>query len=758
MEYLKKARTLSEKIDENIENTYEAGNLYAHYIRETSMYMWELLMKYPHLFNEEVRSFMVRNYRALEDILDHKRSMGFTYPSVKTIEKNYLFKVEGKAVEDIQWMWMRIAVQVAMPDMDEIRSTYDMLSRGEYIHATPTCTNAGFRKSQLESCFLIKVDDSMDSISKAHRQILMGSKCNGGFGVDLGSIRHSRVSNRGITKGVPGLCKHILDPAISYADQLGSRPGACTVYLPIWHTDIPDFIRMKDENSPKAVQALNLNYALWIQDLFMERVRDGGSWSLFCPRETKKLWAQIYGGNVDDAPSLHDLHGKEFRSFYHICENTQIARTTMKANDLWENILKTICRIGEPFILFDDNVNQKSNHSHLGHITQSNLCTEIMQYTEADEMSATCDLATICLPSFVCGDSKGTPNGDNHENGCDDHIMNVDHKNSNGDTNSIPHKYLHMIDWERLGVVTRQAVRNLNRVLDRTSGIMDPHEDPTRNARLRHRAIGIGKMGLASLFSMVGLDYKSYEAAHLATTICACIYWHALDESYILAQKEGPCQSWYGSPMSRGILQRDMWHQGGWTLPTIEPHEFGVDDTWDTLRNRVMKGTRNSLLTCQMPNVTTSMVFGVSPSIEPYFSLIYNSSSINGSDKCIYNSVREVLDGCTSYDPVHLAKHLRETGGKLDPNGPYKGYAHLFRTSDNINLKKYMRMLCAMGQYIDQSQSANIFYSSPNYKYLHELYFKGWENGIKTCQYYLRRQPSAGKITQCVGTECTSCQ
>lgn len=902
------AKLLSEEMDKNIDNTYAAGTLYALSLRENAMSQKELLESYPTLFSEKERTFMLTWYDHLEAMLVPERDFGYKYASIRDIASNYLFKVNGKSVESVQWMWMRVAVQVGFPDIEEIERTYHILSKREAIHATPTCVNACFRIPQLESCFLVAVGDSMLSIADAHKLVAMGSKCNGGFGIDVGRIRHSRVSNRGITKGVPGLLK-LFNTLIPYADQLGSRPGACTAYCPIWHTDIETFIRMKDRNSPEATQCTNLNYAVCIPDLFYRRVMAKGVWSLFCPRDTQLLWARLHNIDntdskaVDACPCLHDLSGETFDVFYLQCEEAGIATKTIDAVSLHREIHEIRATIGEPFIFNTDNVNRKSNHSHLGTVTQSNLCvrgdtmiltskgylpisslvgteidvwnglewstvtpmqtgtgqklltvtfsngstlhctlyhkfylqgneeavpasslvpddtiidytlpdnsvvsgvyvvsvsdegeiadtfcfnetmrhmgifngiltgncTEITQYTKPNEMAATCDLATVNLASLVRVDSDGNKS----------------------------------IDWKRLGEIIRQLTRNLNRVLDATSGIV-PNEgqraleehfrlhpedrqrplfskmyasvekDPTYTARMQNRAIGIGAMGLASMFALLGVEFTSKEAAEIGTRIRAAIYWHSVDESVRLADIDGAYPTFAGSPMSKGILQQDMWFQENehmksllpeklkrYEYPEVAPSEFGISDTWQNLRIRVQKGVRNSLFTVQMPNVTTSAVFGVSPSCEPFYEIMFASNNINGTDKNIYDAFREVLVRDHIYRPQEMAKYLKEHYGRVEgmhsifPEGTEerekcKKLESLFIPSFSINKKKYILMLQRMAHYIDQATSLNIFYDKPNAQYLADLSMLAWANGNKT-EYYLRRLPPAEKISTQVG-------
>lgn len=774
------AKLLSESLDKNVDNTYVAGTLYALHLQRNAVDIRLLHEEKPYLFNDFVNKFILAHYDLLKNVLVHERDYGFQFASVKTIAKNYLFKYKGEPIESIQWAWMRIAIQVAAPDnwmplyekwtkecveykdylndpvpeyLQEVLHTYEIFSQREGIHATPTCINAGYCNPQLESCFLARIGDNMLSIADVQKLLLMGSKCNGGFGVFMGDIRHSRVANRGITKGVPGLAK-VINGLVPYADQLGSRPMAVTLFLPVWHCDILTFIRMKDENAPLDIKASLLNYCVCIPDLFRKRCLEGthtsdpkgtqdyrGYWSLFCPRECKMQWVREHGGNpdntheVDAAPSLCDVWGKEFEEYYLMCERAGIVKQVIKARDLDAGIHTYRCMIGEPYIFYTDNVNRKSNHQNIGTVVQSNLCTEILQTTTTSdsthgEMVATCDLATINVASLV---------------------LYREHTHSQiGDV--LPEPYF---NWKRLGEITRQFVRNLDRVLDRTSGIL-PNQgekeidnilegedippvlkelgrqvkkhlqrDPTYNARKKTRSIGIGIMGLASCFALMGYPYGSKESFDLGTRIRACIYYHALDESANLiheidsrtGKEKGPYPFFKGSPLSKGILSFDMWKQEGeymkkylesiditpssvashntigdndpislyfkefsdpefvsnykeamkrFTWKDIDPSSFDVNDTWDNLRKKVEKGVRNSLTTCQMPNSTTSGAFGVSASIEPFYEMYFTADNANGKDTTIYDALRDVFLLHNVYDPEKIASYLYNNKGRIN--------------------------------------------------------------------------------------------
>jgi len=821
------AKILSESLDKNVDNTYVAGTLYALSLRENAHNMIDVYRERHYLLDDAVRTFIIAHYDVLADVLVHDRDYGFQFAAVKTIAKNYLFKINGEPIESIQWAWMRIAVQVAAPDkwsgeysslLEEVIETYNILSLREGLHATPTCINAGYRIPQLESCFLARIGDSMLSIADIQKLLLMGSKCNGGFGIFVGDIRHSRVGNRGITKGVIGLAK-VINGLVPYADQLGSRPMAVNLILPIWHCDIPVFITMKDENSPINVKATLLNYTVSIPDLFMKRYLQGGNWSLFCPRECKMLWVKEHGGNqentheVDAAPSLCDVWGEQFEQYYLMCERGGITKSVMRARDLHAGIHTYRCMIGEPYIFYIDNVNRKSNHQHMGTVVMTNLCTEITQYTCSDpngpygEMVATCDLATINVAKLVTVVRSET-----------------------GEV--IP-----SFNWQRLGEITRQFTRNLDRVLDRTSGVL-PNEgekellriladddasvlikdvarkmmqhinrDPTYNARRMTRAIGIGIMGFASCCALMGYEYTSTDCLSLGTRIRAAIEWHSKDESAnltrqidpVTGKEKGSYPTFAGSPMSKGILQHDMWMEeteymknyiSGITIASessqqlessgelyfrefdepdfvklytgackryawkeIDPSSFGVNSTWNDLREKVKMGLRNSLTTCQMPNATTSGAFGVSASIEPFYEMYFTADNANGKDTTVYDVLRDTFINHDVYEPEKIGLYIQNNKGRIEglhmlyegdinntstPRCIVKELEKLFTNSFSINKKKYLLFIQMMGYYVDQAQSTNNFFAKPNASYAGRLSYMIWANGGKT-EYYLRR-------------------
>lgn len=928
------AKILSERLDENIDYTYVAGTLYAEHLHAAATDQYVLLTDYGHLFNDPVRTFMLDNYATLAQALHHERDYGFKFDSVKELASSYLFKVNGKAAESIQWLWMRVASQVAYPtemlsyvdgSLDEVIENYEILSNRKAIYATPICINSGFRIPQLESCFVVPIGDSMESIADSHTHFLMGSKCNAGFGMDLGAIRHSQVSNRGNTKGIPGLAKHVFNEPTVYADQLGSRPAALTVHAGDHHKDARTVIRMKDRNAPLDIQATNLHYCIVQSNLFRKRIlqakclpedqRKEITWSFFCPREVQKFWVRVHGGNVHDtnlvskAPSLHDLWGNEFEEFYQRCEQELAPSETIPVLDFDTEIETQRWTVGEPFIMFKDLANAKSNHQHLGTITQSNLCVRgdtliltdkgylsiesrvgmLTNVWNGHEWSTVTPMKTgtdqkLLQVSFSNGSiihctpyhkfhvigrdgpmsakdlQQGMevihwnhPNMDAVQNGAI--VLGITDNGEHADTYCFNEPNRHMgifngviagncqeiiqytkageaaatcdlasinvaafvvdgkFDWADMCRVTRVITRGLDRVIERTSGIIpnegqrmlekilsDPnssHEqrefamkllphvkkDLTWIGRMRNRAMGIGTMGLASCLALMDIPYESEEASEFASRIRACIYYCTLDESANMARVKGSYPTFAGSPVSKGILQQDMWAQedkemreflktldpmvaGGfkrysWKIP--EPSTFGVDGSWDELREKCKGGMRNSLLTCQAPNGTTASVFGVSPAIEPFFSVMYSANKVAGSDKTIYDVFRTVLIREGLYDPVKIARYLKGNAGSIDGmHTQFDGelarkcrrVEKLFKNGFSINKKKYLIMCARMARFIDQSLGLTFFYAYPNVGNASDLTSLAWVNGIKNL-YYARRVVGSSKVSIDLGTSRT---
>ncbi|UKJ08995.1 ribonucleoside-diphosphate reductase subunit alpha [Solitalea lacus] len=456
------------------------------------------------LLGDDIIEIIRENADILDSSIIYDRDFSFDYFGFKTIERSYLLKLNGRVAERPQHMYMRVAVGIHKEDIESAIKTYNLMSEKWFTHATPTLFNAGTPKAQMSSCFLLTMkDDSIEGIYDTLKQTAKISQSAGGIGLSIHNIRAtgSYISGtNGTSNGIVPMLRVFNDTA-RYVDQGGGkRKGAFAIYLEPWHADIFEFLDLRKNHGKEELRARDLFYALWIPDLFMKRVEENGSWSLFCPHE---------------APGLHDTYGEEFEALYEKYEKEDRARKTIKAQELWFAIMDAQIETGTPYMLYKDAANKKSNQKNLGTIKSSNLCTEIMEYTSEDEV-AVCNLASLALPKFV----------------------------TNGE-----------FDHNKLYEVTYQATLNLNKIIDNN---YYPVEE-ARNSNMRHRPVGLGIQGLADVFIMLRHPFESPEAQKLNQEIAETIYFAALSASKDLSKVDGPYPTYEGSPASKGILQFDMW-------------------------------------------------------------------------------------------------------------------------------------------------------------------------------------------------------
>ena len=461
------------------------------------------------LLDTEVYGIIKQQAAKLDEAIDYKRDFSYDYFGYKTLEKSYLIRLDGKVVERPQHMLMRVAVGIHREDIDAAIETYDLLSEKWFTHATPTLFNAGTPKPQLSSCFLLTMkDDSIDGIYDTLKSCAKISQSAGGIGL---SIHNDRAKGsyikgtNGVSNGIVPMLRNF-DMTARYVDQGGGkRKGSFAIYLEPWHADIKDFLELRRNHGKEEMRARDLFYALWIPDLFMQRVENNEEWSLFCPNE---------------APGLADCHGEEFVRLYEKYEKEGKARETIKAQELWFEVLESQIETGTPYMLYKDAANGKSNQQNLGTIKSSNLCTEIIEYTAPDEV-AVCNLASIALPKFVIAGEDG--------------VLRFDH--------------------QKLYEITKVATRNLNKVID----INYYPVEEARKSNFRHRPIGLGIQGLADAFILLRMPFDSDEARGLNEDIFETIYYAAVETSMELAKTQGTYETYEGCPASKGILQFDMW-------------------------------------------------------------------------------------------------------------------------------------------------------------------------------------------------------
>ena len=627
--------------------------------------------------------------------IDPDRDFEFGYFGLKTIEKSYLQRLDGKLVETPQYMFMRVSIGIHGTDIPSVLETYDKMSQGYFIHATPTLFNAGTPRPQMSSCFLIAgKEDSIDGIYGTLTECAQISKWAGGIGMHIHNIRGNKSRIRGTNGQSDGIIPmlRVFNATARYVNQAGRRKGSIAVYLEPWHSDIMDFLELRLNQGDEEARCRDLFSALWIPDLFMKRVEEGGNWSLFCP---------------DKAPGLSDCYGEEFEALYTKYEEEGRANSTVPAADVWKAILKSQTETGTPYMLYKDACNSKSNQKNLGVIKSSNLCTEIIEYTDKDETSV-CNLASIALPKYVNKETK-------------------------------------TFDYEKLHEATKIVTKNLNRVIDRN---FYPVET-ARRSNMKHRPIGLGVQGLADVFILCGLPFECDESRLMNAHIFETMYHAALEASSELAEVEGSYESFGDSPASKGILQPDMWE--GDT-------KFSGRYDWDGMRERVKtKGLRNSLLMAPMPTASTAQILGNNECFEPYTTNIYLRRTLAGEFVVVNKHLVEDLKkvGLWSKDMKDL---MVKAGGSVQnivdiPDDIKK----LYKTVWEISQKCIIDMAADRGRFIDQSQSMNLFMESPTMSKLSSMHMYAWRSGLKTGMYYLRSKAKARPIQFSLEPDCVAC-
>jgi ribonucleoside-diphosphate reductase alpha subunit len=630
----------------------------------------------------------------VKDDIKTERDFEFGYFGLKTLEKGYLQKIDGEIIETPQYLYMRVAIGIHGHDIDHVLETYDALSKGLFIHATPTLFNAGTPRPQMSSCFLIaNKEDSIDGIYDTVKECARISKWAGGIGLHVHDVRANKSHIRGTNGTSDGIIPmlRVYNTTARYVNQAGRRKGSIAVYLEPWHADILDFLEIRLNQGDEDARCRDLFSAMWIPDLFMKRVESDGNWSLFCP---------------DTARGLSDVYGKEFEDLYEKYEADGIATKVVPASEVWKAIIKSQSETGTPYMLYKDACNEKSNHKHLGTIKSSNLCTEIIEYTDKDE-TAVCNLASIALPKYVDVEKK-----------------------------EFNHEELHR--------VTKMVTRNLNKVIDKN---FYPTENGKRS-NMRHRPIGIGVQGLADVFIMLRMTFGSEESRKLNIDIFETIYHASLESSCELAEMYGPYESFKGSPFSKGILQFDMWDR--------DPKFSGRYD-WDAMRELVKKGTMNSLLLAPMPTASTSQILGNNECFEPYTTNIYLRRTLAGEfvvvNKHLVNDLKD--RGLWSKEMKDLmVKANGSVQNIIDIPGDLK---ELYKTVWEMSQKTIIDMAADRGVYIDQSQSMNLFVESPTISKLSSMHMYAWKTGLKTGMYYLRSKAKSRPIQFSLEAECSMC-
>ncbi len=633
------------------------------------------------LLADDVYEIIQKNAETLDSAIIYDRDFRFDYFGFKTLERSYLLKLNGKVTERPQHMFMRVAIGIHKEDIDAAIETYNLMSEGWFTHATPTLFNAGTPKPQMSSCFLLTMKkDSISGIYDTLSQCAKISQSAGGIGLSIHDIRATGSyikGTNGTSNGIVPMLRVFNDTA-RYVDQGGGkRKGSFAIYLEPWHADIFDFLDLKKNHGKEEQRARDLFYALWIPDLFMKRVEENDEWTLMCPNE---------------CPGLADTYGKAFETLYTQYEKEGKGRKTIKAQELWFKILESQIETGNPYILYKDAANEKSNQKNLGTIKSSNLCTEIIEYTSPDEV-AVCNLASIALPKFV----------------------------KDGE-----------FDHQKLFEVTYHVTKNLNKIID-----YNYYPVPeARRSNMRHRPIGIGVQGLADAFILMRYPFDSPEAKKLNRDIFETIYYAALTSSKDLSKEFGPYETYEGSPISQGIFQFDMWSE--------KPSDRWE---WEVLREEIKKyGVRNSLLLAPMPTASTAQILGNNECFEPYTSNIYTRRVLSGEFIIVNKHLMRDLVKLGLWNENIRSKIIAANGSVQHINEIPDNLKALYKTAWEISQKVIIDMAADRGAFICQSQSLNIFMENANIGKLTSMHFYGWKKGLKTGMYYLRTKAATDPI------------
>jgi ribonucleoside-diphosphate reductase alpha chain len=636
------------------------------------------------LLSDEVYKIIQKNADKLDSSIIYNRDFGYDFFGFKTLERSYLLKLNGNIVERPQHMLMRVSIGIHLDDIEAALETYELMSKRYFTHATPTLFNSGTPKPQMSSCFLLTMkDDSIDGIYDTLKQTAKISQSAGGIGLSIHNVRATGsyiAGTNGTSNGIVPMLRVFNDTA-RYVDQGGGkRKGSFAIYVEPWHADIFDFLELKKNHGKEEMRARDLFYAMWTPDLFMKRVEENAEWTLMCPNE---------------CPNLFDVHGDEFEALYLKYEKEGKGRKTIKARDLWEKILESQIETGTPYMLYKDSANRKSNQKNLGTIRSSNLCTEILEYTSPDEI-AVCNLASIALPMFV----------------------------KDGE-----------FDHQTLFDVTVRVTKNLNRVIDRNYYPVKEAE----NSNFRHRPVGLGVQGLADVFIMLRLPFTSDTAKQLNQDIFETLYFAAVTASAEEAKKDGPYQTYKGSPISKGEFQHNLWG--------IKDEELSGRWDWVKLRKTVKKqGVRNSLLVAPMPTASTSQILGNNECFEPYTSNIYTRRVLSGEFIVVNKHLLEDLVDRGLWNEDMKQELMQNNGSVQNIDGIPDDLKELYRTVWEMSMKDIIDMSRQRGYFIDQSQSLNLFMEGATMAKLTSMHFYGWKSGLKTGMYYLRTKSAVDAI------------
>ena len=634
------------------------------------------------LISEEIWNIINANKDFFDDIINFDHDYNLDYFGIKTLERAYLLRLGDQIIERPQHMWLRVAIGIHKNNLDLVKETYLMMANKYFTHATPTLFNAGSPRPQLSSCYLLSMeDDSIEGIFNTLKDCAQISKWAGGIGLHIHNVRatgsHIRGTN-GISNGIVPMLQ-VFNMTARYVDQGGGkRNGSFAIYLEPWHPDILDFLELRKNHGDELSRARDLFYALWTPNLFMKKVKLDEQWHLFCP---------------NNCPGLSDAYGEEFENIYnkYVSEGKYIK--TIKARELWFKILDSQMETGTPYILYKDSANIKSNQKNIGTIKSSNLCCEIIQYSDPHE-SAVCNLASISLSRFV-----------------------IENEN----------KELYF-NFDELYNVTQVVTNNLNNIID-----INYYPTPkTEVSNKKHRPIGIGVQGLADCFALLDLPFCCKEAKELNKNIFETMYYAALEKSMLLAKSsKEPYSTFNGSPASKGILQFDMWG--------VQPSQRY---DWNELKENIkLHGLKNSLLIAPMPTASTSQILGNNECFEPFTSNIYTRRTLAGEFIVANKYLMKDLLKLNLWNDKLRENIIANKGSIQHIEGIPKNIKDKYKIVWELPMKEIIDMAADRGAYICQSQSMNLWMEDPDYKSLTSMHFYSWEKGLKTGIYYLRRKP-----------------
>ena len=709
------------------------------------------------IISETLYNVVKNNHETIQSWFDYERDYLLDYFGFKTLERAYLLKINKKIVERPQQMWMRVALGIHSDDLVKAKETYELMSKKYFTHATPTLFNAGTPRPQLSSCYLIAMEsDSIKGIYNTLGDCAAISKWAGGIGMHIHNVRgsgsHIRGTN-GTSNGIVPMLR-VFNNTARYVDQGGGRRnGSFAIYLEPWHPDIMEYLDMKKNHGDEESRARDLFYALWLNDLFMERVKQNKKWTLMCP---------------DTCRGLSDVYGDEFNTLYEEYENKNMGMKTVNARDVWFKILDSQSETGVPYLLYKDACNKKSNQKNLGTIKSSNLCCEVIEYSD-DKETAVCNLASIALSKFV--DKAKIPFNVNNikiytKNNCNWCLMMKNELKKNNITyteekvevddfesfkkqhgvETVPQLYdgdeliggytkvaellKPTFNYDELHKTTKIVTNNLNKVID----INFYPTTKTKTSNMRNRPIGIGVQGLADTFALMNIPFHSEEATKVNNYIFETMYHAALEKSMEISKIEGPYNSFNGSPASKGILQFDMWN--------VNVSNDRYD--WDQLKQNIKEhGIRNSLLLAPMPTASTSQILGNNECFEPFTSNIYVRRTIAGEFIIINKHLLNELINIGLWNEETKQLMVKYNGSIQEINKIPQVLKDKYKIVWEIPMKHIINMAADRGKFICQSQSMNLWMKNPTYDKLTTMHFYSWSKGLKTGQYYLRTKAKA---------------